>query len=155
MSQPGLFGQDEMPSSHEQPPPPRCYDCGTTIPHARARRSKLCRSCGKKVGRAERDDALDAMEVYRAQLLAGVRHRLKRRAHREQRSLFTANDAHEALEAVIEGRKKAGLPVRDDADRRLLGAVWMEDCWSKTGDYVQSNRPDQHARPIAVWRYNP
>lgn len=147
-TQADLFGSDTDQA-------PTCDDCGDPIPHAKAKGSGLCQDCGLKVGRAYRDEALDALEVYRSQLVSQVRSRLKARAREEHRPTFTANDAYRELTAVIEDRKQAGLPVEEDVDRRLLGAVFIEDCWTKTGDYVESQRPDQHARPVAVWRWDP
>lgn len=130
---------------------PTCDDCGDEISQARGSMIGLCPRCARKVARARRDEALDHHEVYRQQLLSSVRNRLTKRA--QEQDTVTANDAHEILDEVIHERREAGLPVDESIDRRMLGAVWNGDNWEKTGNYVQSERPDQHARPVAEWRW--
>lgn len=63
------------------------------------------------------------------------------------RTALRADDHRTEVEAIC---AEKGYPL--PTEPRVWGAVFRGPGWIKTGS-VASNRPNQHRRPIAVWRF--
>lgn len=87
---------------------------------------------------ATKDEALDALEVARAEWLAAAR--AWARIYASAGQIITINDV-----------RRHGPPIPDGVDPRVAGAVFRGDDWVNLG-YTTSNRKASHGRPVARFR---
>ncbi len=101
-------------------------------------------------GRRRRDKVLDEHAERRRDALRQIDRAMRYALEEKGRGTVTADVAMDLLDRLEEIH-----PEWPKYDRRFLGALWRKPHWVKTGEYVQSRRPERHARPIPVWRYDP
>ena len=86
-----------------------------------------------------KDDALDALEVARADWLASAR--AWARQYAKDGRAITINDV-----------RRYGPRMPEDIDPRVAGGVFRDtSTWQGLG-YVQSNRRTSHNRPVMAYR---
>lgn len=86
-----------------------------------------------------REEALNALEIARADYLANARNVAKEIAVNGN-GTCTVNQVREVL------------PPPDGIDGRVMGAIFNKSDWQNMG-YVSSDRGVCHKRPIALFRY--
>lgn len=97
-----------------------------------------------QLGERLRDEALDAHETRRVQVIRLCREHLAAKGHRGEK--VTADDARDFLATLPDGDELAGQ--RKD----WMGAIFRPSQWLCVG-WSKSRHPDNHARMIRVWQW--